>query len=136
MMSHFKQAARASPNATVENLKGKIMLKIQHLEIGRGLSMTALGLGIVGIPLWMLSYVWILFRYAGRETEAVWDVVIAGEIGAMLAVLLGTISGVMARRYVEPDDKDFRCATSGLKLCAAVFICIVLFNVMGIIFFS
>lgn len=105
-------------------------------HLGRSLSLAALGCGIAGIPLWLLSYVWILFRLAGRETEGVWGVVVACEVGAMCAVLCGTIAGVVARRRVEPGGEDSRRAGRGMKLSAAVFACVVLFNLIGIIFFS
>ena len=110
------------------------MRQDQNSALGRRLASSALLCGIIGIPLWLLSYVWILFRYAGRETEIVWSVAVACEMGAMLAVLSGTISAVMARRLLGAEGEDFRRATSGLRLSAAVFICLVIFNLTGIIF--
>ena len=112
------------------------MAGTKKLTLGRRLSNGALWCGLVGVPLWMLSYVWIPFRFAGRETEAVWSVVVAAELGAMLTVVLGTVGGLTARRCSASDERDVRRAASGLKLNAAVFACLVLFNLIGIICFS
>jgi hypothetical protein len=110
------------------------MLKNQRL--GGQLSTIAISIGSIGIPLWMLSYVWIAFRLAGRETDAVWSFVVAVEIGAMAAGLLSMFLGVISRRCVERSGADFRRATRVILLGAAVWICLVVFNLVGIIFFS
>jgi hypothetical protein len=39
--------------------------------VGHQLSNIAYGLGFIGLALWLLSYIWIPFRLAGRETERV-----------------------------------------------------------------
>ncbi|HEX8636884.1 MAG TPA: hypothetical protein VF692_02390 [Pyrinomonadaceae bacterium] len=98
--------------------------------------MAAFGFGLIGFVLWLLSYVWILFRFAGRETDAVWSFVLSVEIGAMAAGLISIASGLIAGRFIETDGTYSRRARHGAKLGAAVWVCIVLFNLMGIFFFS
>jgi hypothetical protein len=110
------------------------MLKTQNLA--RRLSTAAVSCGFIGIPLWLLSYVWIPFRLAGRESEAMWSFAVACEIGAMLAGLLGIVLGVVSRRRFEPGGADSRNATRAIMLGAGVWICLVVFNLAGIIFFS
>ena len=111
------------------------MLKTQNF--GWRLSTAALSLGLIGIPLLLLSYVWILFRLTGRETKAVWTFVVAVEIGAMIAGLLSIFLGVISRwRYVERDSTDYRNTARAIKLGVVVWVCIVVFNLAGIIFFS
>jgi hypothetical protein len=109
------------------------MLKTRNF--GRRLSTAALGLGFIGILLWLLSYVWILFRLTGRETEAVWSFVVAVEIGAMIAGLSSILLGAISRwRYAERNSADFRNATRGIMLGATVWFCLVVFNLVGILF--
>ena len=97
-------------------------------------ALAALVLGIAAIPLWMLSYVWIPFRFAGYETETVWSVVIASEIGAMITGL-AIILGVVSRRYTQRGGESRR-ATLAIKLGVGVWICLVVFNLIGIVFFT
>ena len=104
--------------------------------IGQRLSNIALGLGFIGLPLWLLSYAWIPFRLAGRETETVWDFIIAIEIGAMIAGLSSIILGLIAFRYAEGGAADSRKASRAVMLGAATWVCLVVFNLIGIIFFS
>jgi hypothetical protein len=111
-----------------------MMLKKQ--EFGRRLATTAFGLGVTGFPLWLLSYVWIGFRLTGRETDALWKFIAVSEIGAMIAGLLSIALGVISRRFVEPDGADFRTATRAIMLGATVWVFIVVFNLIGIFFFS
>jgi hypothetical protein len=99
-------------------------------------ALAALVLGIAAIPLWMLSYVWIPFRFAGYETETVWSVVIASEIGAMITGLLAIILGVVSRRYTQRGGGESRRATLAIKLGVGVWICLVVFNLIGIVFFT
>ena len=108
------------------------MLKNQNF--GR-LSTAALSFGLIGIPLWLLSYVWIPFRLTGRESESVWDFTVAVEIGAMAAGLFSIVAGVIARRYAERNSADYRRALRSIMLGAALLFCIVFFNLAGIIFF-
>ena len=112
------------------------MINLNSQNFGRRLSTAAFGFGLIGIVLWLLSYVWILFRFAGRETEAVWSFVISVEIGAMAAGLISIAAGLIARRLVAPEGAYSRNAQRGTKLGAAVWVCIVLFNLIGIFFFS
>jgi len=112
------------------------MLVSESQNLGRKLSIAAFNLVIVGFPLWLLSYVWIPFRIAGRETETVWNIVVASEIGAMAAGLISIALGLIARQYIKKDNADFRRATWSIKLSASLWICIVLFNLLGIFFFS
>jgi hypothetical protein len=102
----------------------------------RRLSGVALSLGLIGLPLWLLSYIWIPFRLTGRETEAVWSFIVVSEIGAMIAGLSSIILGLIAFRYAERGGEDFRKASRAVKLGAATWVCLVVFNLVGIIFFS
>jgi hypothetical protein len=111
------------------------MTNLNSQNFGQRLSTASIGAGLIGIVLWLLSYVWILFRFAGRETEAVWSFVIFVEIGAMAAGLVSIAAGLIARRLIEPGSVDSKRAALGAKLGAAVWICIVLFNLIGIFFF-
>ena len=100
------------------------------------LAAPAFNLALAGFPLWLLSYVWILFRFAGAETEVVWSIVVAGEIGAMLAGLFSVFLGLLSRRLAECGSPDFPAAANAVKLGVALWICIVFFNLVEIIFFS
>lgn len=110
------------------------MLKNQNS--GQNLATTSYGLAFIGIPLWLLSYVWIPFRFAGRETDAVWSFVVASELGAMAAGILSIASGLIAQWYVERGTQNFHRAKRAITLGAIVCLCIVLFNLIGIFFFS
>jgi hypothetical protein len=125
-----------SPGTNALLNKFQEMLVSESQNLGRKLSIAAFNLVIVGFPLWLLSYVWIPFRIAGRETETVWNIVVASEIGAMAAGLISIALGLIARQYIKKDNADFRRATWSIKLSASLWICIVLFNLLGIFFFS
>jgi hypothetical protein len=79
---------------------------INSRTTARVLSRTALAFGLTGLPLWALSYVWILFRVVGRESEAVWDFVIAVEVGAMAAGVLSVLLGLLSLRCIRRVDAD------------------------------
>lgn len=111
------------------------MTNLNSQNFGRRLSTASIGVGLIGIVLWMLSYVWILFRFAGRDAEAVWSFVIFVELGAVAAGLVGIAAGLIARRLTEPGGADSKRAALGAKLGAAAWVCIVLFNLIGIFFF-
>lgn len=103
---------------------------------GEKLSTAALWLGLSGIPLWLLSYVWIPFRFARLESETVWAAVVAFELGAMAAGLLSIAAGLTALWLLERGSFSFRRAAKGTVLGIAILVCIVLFNLIGIFFFS
>jgi hypothetical protein len=92
--------------------------------------------GVTGIPLWLLSYSWVLSRIAGCETEAVWVFVVVCEIASMMAGLFAIVAGLLARRYLSPDSLGFKRAGRGVLLGTGVWICIVIFNLAGIFLFS
>ena len=104
--------------------------------VGQRLSNVAFVLGFIALPLWLLSYAWIPFRFTGRETETVWNFIIASEIGAMIAGLSSIILGLIAFRYAERGKADFRRASRAVMLGVATWVCLVVFNLIGIIFFS
>jgi hypothetical protein len=102
--------------------------------LGQILSKTAFAFGLIGMPLWALSYVWILFRVLGRESEAVWDFVIAVEVGAMVAGLLSVLLGLLSRRYIRRVEADYLYARRAVMLGTIVWSCLVVFNLVGIVF--
>lgn len=58
----------------------------------------ALTAGLLAIPLWALSYVWLPFRHLDLEPAWVWPAVIVGEIGAVVASIVALVVGIRARR--------------------------------------
>ncbi len=104
--------------------------------VGQRLSNIAQGLGLIGLHLWLLSYAWIPFRFVGREAEAVWDFIIVSEIAAMIAGLSSIILGLITFRYAEGGKADSRRASRAIMMGAATWVCLVVFNLISIIFFS
>jgi len=115
---------------------GDIFKMSTSRTIGKRLALAAFIGGFIGLLLWLGSYIWIPFRFAGRETDAVWSVVIASEIGAMAAGLFSLIAGAVACRITERNSPDFYRAKYGFGLGVVIWIFLVAFNLIGIYFFS
>ncbi|GAA4458758.1 hypothetical protein GCM10023189_31510 [Nibrella saemangeumensis] len=111
------------------------MVALQNKSLGHRLAKTAFISGIVGIPLWALSYVWIPFRLMGQETEAVWSFVVISEIMAEVVGIIAIAAGLIAKRSVEPGSVALHQATRGIILGVVVCICVIVFNAIGILFF-
>jgi hypothetical protein len=66
----------------------------------------------------------------------VWIFVVVCEIAAMLCGLFAVVAGLAARRYLSHDGLSFKRAGRGVILGTIVWVCIVIFNLAGILFFS
>jgi hypothetical protein len=88
--------------------------------MGEKLAGTSMVCGVVGLPLWLLSYTWLPFAWAGRDGWFVWSAVVVGEIGALAAGALGVGLGITARMRFRSGTPDHRRATRGLLLGAIV----------------
>lgn len=99
--------------------------------MGRHLAATALGCGLAGLPLWLLSYAWLPFALMGHEGEFVWYAVVVGEVGAFVAGILGIGLGIAARRASEPGTRERRRASRALAIGALVLALVVVPNVVG-----
>ena len=99
------------------------------------LAKTALICGILGFPLWLLSYSWVPFALIGHQAgELVDDLVAIGEVGGLLVGLVSIGSGFIARRRAPAGSRQRRWASWGLVLGAVVLALIVGLNLLGLIF--
>ena len=114
----------AAPPQTFDGTNGRDCMK-------GNLARTALICGIVGLPLWMLSYAWLPFSMVGREGPFVRYTVVGGEVGAFAAAALGVGLGVAARRHSRPGSTEHRLASRGLWVGALVMSLILIPNVLG-----
>ncbi len=91
---------------------------------------------MLAFPLWLLSFSWVPFAVAGRPVGSVRYVIVAAEASALLAALLGTGLGVIARRRSRAGTSERRRATGALVIGVVVVVFLVGFNGLGLIFGS
>ncbi len=108
----------------------------QHNGVGASLATIALVCAVLAFPLWLLSFSWVPFAVAGRPVGSVRYVIVAVEAGALLAALLGTGLGIIARRRSRAGTSARRRATRALVIGVVVVVFLVGFNGLGLIFGS
>ncbi|MDP9379718.1 MAG: hypothetical protein M3Q29_06130, partial [Chloroflexota bacterium] len=77
---------------------------------------------------------WVPFAMMGRPVGPFRYVIVTAEVGALLAALLGTGLGVIARRRSRAGTAGRRRATRALVLGIVAVVFLVGFNVLGLIF--
>lgn len=99
------------------------------------LAKTALVCGILGFPLWLLSYSWVPFALTGHTAgELVSSIVKISEVGGLLVGLVSVGSGFIARRRAPAGSRQRRWASLGLVLGPVVLVLIVGLNLLGLVF--
>lgn len=99
------------------------------------LARTALVCGILGFPLWLLSYSWVPFALTGHTAgELVSSIVKISEVGGLLVGLLSVGSGFIARRQAPVGSRQRRWASWGFVLGVVVLVLIVGLNLLGLVF--
>lgn len=102
---------------------------------GHRLAKTALVCGVLGFPLWLLSYSWVPFALTGHEAGVlVSSIVKVSEMSGLLVGLVSVGSGFIARRRAPAGSPERRWASWGLALGAVVLVLIVGFNLLGLLF--
>ncbi len=99
------------------------------------LATTAFACGVLAFPLVVLSYTWIPFALIGREPDAIVYVVVAGEVGGLLASLGGIGCGLLGRKRTQSGTRAHRMASQGLAMGAIVLVLLVGLNILGLIVF-
>ncbi len=89
--------------------------------------------GVLGFPLWLLSFSWVPFALAGYSIGPVRYIILAGEVGAILTGLVGVGLGILARRRSHVGTADHQRASRGLVLGAVVLVFVVGFNIVGLV---
>ncbi len=107
---------------------------IQRNSVRASLATVALVCAVLALPLWLLSFSWVPFAMMGRPVGPFRYVIVAAEVGALLAASLGTGLGVIARRRARVGTAGRRRATGALMLGIAAVVFLVGFNVLGLIF--
>ena len=70
----------------------------RHNDGGSSLASVALVCAALAFPLWLLSFSWVPFAVVERPLGSARHVIVAAEVGALLASLLGAGLGASARR--------------------------------------
>lgn len=89
--------------------------------------------GVLGFPLWLFSFSWVPFALAGYSIGPVRYIILAGEVGAILAGLFGVGLGILARRRLHVGTEDYQRASRGLVIGAMVLVFVVGFNIVGLV---
>lgn len=90
--------------------------------------------GVLALPLWLLSFVWVPFVLAGRDVGSVWYLILASEVSALVMALAAVGLGIVARQSVHPGTPDHRRATRGLVIGAVALTLLVGLNAGGVFF--
>ena len=99
--------------------------------MGNGFAGTAVGCGVAGLPLLLMSYAWVPFAWAGREPGFVLPAVVVGEVGAVAAGALAVGLGVAARWRYGPGHPARGRASRALALGAAVLVLVLVPNLIA-----
>ncbi len=103
-------------------------------DSSRRLAVGAFTCALLALPLWLLSFVWVPFAITGREVGAVRYVILAAEVGALLAALLAIGLGLAARIHVRAGSRDYKLASRALVIGALSLVVILGLNILGAIF--
>ncbi len=92
--------------------------------------------GVLGFPLWLLSYAWIPLGLMGQEAAFLpWHrlryVIIGGELGALGAGILSIIFGIAARRRFRSGTGQHRLASRGVAMGVVVLLLVIVPNIVG-----
>ena len=93
----------------------------------------ALGIGLLAIPLWALSYVWPPFRHVVPEPAWVWPAVVVGKVGAVVAALAALILALRSLRQGVPPPARTR-ALLGAVVGGVVLLLVVGLNILWTFF--
>lgn len=92
----------------------------------------AIGCGLAGFPLVLLSYSWVPFASAGREMGSWSFLPLVSEVGALLAAIVAIFLGRLARQRAQPGIiAEHRLASRGLALGVGLLALIVVPNLVG-----
>ncbi len=89
--------------------------------------------GLLGFPLWLLSFSWVPFALMGRSIGAVWYIILASEVSALLAALSGVGLGLIARRRAHVGTANHQLASRGLVIGVIVLVLVVGLNIIGLV---
>ena len=89
--------------------------------------------GVLGCPLWLLSFSWVPFALIGRSIGAVWYIIFASEVGALLAALGGVGCGLLACRHAHIGTTDHQLGSRGLVVGSIVLVLVIGFNIVGMV---
>jgi hypothetical protein len=95
------------------------------------LARVAVACGMVGFPLWLLSYSWVPFATAGREMGSLSYLPLVGEVGALLAGIATVGLGRIARQHSQTGTTEHRLASRGLAIGVLLLVLIVVPNIVG-----
>lgn len=87
--------------------------------------------GFVGLPLWLLSYAWLLSPLTRGGVPASNYLVIVGEVGALLAGTFALIVGLTLRRRFQDGSSGCRSAARARMLGAVLLFLVVVPNLVG-----
>ncbi len=87
--------------------------------------------GVLGFPLWLLSFSWVPFALMGRSIGPVFYIILASEAGALLAALFGVGLGLSARRHAPIGTRDYKLASRGVVMGVVVLVLVVGLNILG-----
>jgi len=91
----------------------------------------ALVCGVIGLPLCLLSYVWIPFAGTRMGNGVILYVVIVSELGALAAGASAVALGLAARRYCPRGTVDRQMASRGSIIGAIVLLLVLVPNIVG-----
>lgn len=101
---------------------------------GHRLARTALVCGVLGFPLWLLSYLWVPFALTGHEAGTLVSAIVKiSEAGGLLVGLVSVGSGSIARSQAQAGSAERRWASLGLAMGTVVLVLIVGLNLLGLV---
>ncbi len=106
------------------------------LTVSNRLATAAFVCGVLGFLLWLLSYAWVPFALMGKESDVIVYVVVAGELGGLLASLCSIGCGVLGRKLLQPGNRAHRLAWQGFVMGVVVLVLLVGLNILDAIISS
>ena len=95
---------------------------------------TALACAIVGLLLWLLSYLWVPLSFIptlqGRDLSFLAPILPICEAGALLIAMIGIGFGVAARRRSQSGTLEHRSASRRLALNVLVPVLVIVPNIV------
>ncbi len=102
-------------------------------HVARRQAKTAFICAVLGFPLWLLSFSWVPFVLMGHSIGPLRYIILASEVGAILAGLVGAGLGILARSRLHVGTADYQRASRGLVIGAIVLVFVVGLNILGAI---